>query len=118
MKKILVINLGWEQEPLLDRLSSYDVEIYGIHYNDDFYKKVKYKDVLICDLRDLNKILNYAEKIKPDAVISDQCDYSYFAQSFIGEKFKLPSANLRTAQIATNKYIQRVVSQEKKYKNS
>ncbi|MBW1615141.1 MAG: ATP-grasp domain-containing protein [Deltaproteobacteria bacterium] len=108
MKKIIVINLGWEQEPLLDLIDKKGFEIYGIHYNQDYYKKPRYKDVFITDLRDLVKILNYAEKIKPDAVISDQCDYSYFAQAVIAEKFKLPGPRIKEAQIAVNKHLQRI----------
>ena len=112
-RKIVVINLGWEQEPLLDRISDLDVDIYGIHYNDSYYKKPKYKDIFITDLRDLVRILQFAEKIKPDAVISDQCDYSYFAQSLIAEKLGLPGPKIKEAQSATNKYLQRSKSKQK-----
>jgi len=111
-KKIIVINLGWEQEPLLDKISEDGYEIYGIHYTEDYYKVPKYKDVLITSLRDLIKILKYAEKIKPDAVISDQCDYSYFAQSIIAERLNLSGPRIKEAQIATNKYLQRVKAKE------
>ena len=69
MKKILVINLGWEQEPLLDKLMEYDVEIYGVHYNENYYQKPNYRDVLVTDIRDLEKILSYAKNIDIDAVI-------------------------------------------------
>ncbi|MCX5807591.1 MAG: ATP-grasp domain-containing protein [Proteobacteria bacterium] len=111
-KKILVINLGWEQEPLLDKLSELGVNIYGVHYNDSYYKAPKYKDMLITDLRDLVKISRFAEKVKPNAVISDQCDYSYFAQSLIAEKLNLPGPRIMEAQRATNKYLQRTVSKQ------
>ena len=74
--RILFINLGWEQTPLIDLISLQNVELYGVHYNSDYYKRVKYRDILISDLRDLPRILRFAEKIRPDAVISDQCDYS------------------------------------------
>jgi formate-dependent phosphoribosylglycinamide formyltransferase (GAR transformylase) len=111
-KKIIVINLGWEQEPLLDKLSEFGVNIYGIHYNNTFYKVPRYKDILITDLRDLVKISRFAEKVKPDAVISDQCDYSYFAQSLIAEKLNLPGPRLKEAQTVTNKYLQRMKSKQ------
>ncbi|NOX15318.1 MAG: hypothetical protein GXP61_04740, partial [Epsilonproteobacteria bacterium] len=107
MKKILVINLGWEQEPLLDKLSSYDVDIYGVHYDKNYYKKPKYKDILITDLRSLEDILNFAKTYKIDAVISDECDYSYFAQAVVAQTLNLPGPRVQEAQIATNKYLQR-----------
>lgn len=114
MKKILVINLGWEQEPLLDRLNALDLEIYGIHYNNDYYKAPKYKDIFITDIRDLEAILEFARKIEPDAVISDECDYSYFAQALIAETFNLPGPNIVQAQVATNKLLQRQKAKEKR----
>ncbi len=106
-KKILVVNLGWEQEPMLEKLNEMDVDIYGVHYDGKYSKLCNYSDVLISDLRDLVKIVGYAERIKPDAVISDQCDYSYFAQAVISEKLGLPGPMIKDALIATNKYIQR-----------
>lgn len=111
-KRIIVINLGWEQEVLLDKLLEYELDIYGIHYNEAYYKSPNYKDLLITDLRDLNRILRFAEKIRPDAVISDQCDYSYFAQALIAEKFNLPGPRIKEAQIATNKFLQRTLARE------
>lgn len=111
-KKVLVINLGWEQEPLLDKLSTYNVEFYGVHYNENYYKKIDYKDILIADIRDIHLILNFADKIKPDAVISDQCDYSYFVQSLIAEKYNLPGPRTEAAQVNSNKLIQRNVAQK------
>ncbi len=111
-RKVLVINLGWEQEPLLDKLRDTGFDLYGVHYNASYYRVPAFKDVLISDLRDLEKILSFARKIKPDAVISDQCDYSYFAQSLIAEELMLPGPRIREAQLATNKYLQRVAARE------
>ncbi|MBM9501960.1 ATP-grasp domain-containing protein [Leptospira sp. 201903071] len=104
-KKILVINIGWEQEPLLNQLQKMDFEIYGVHS-----EKVNYsflKGLLICDLRDINRILEFAKSIKPDAVISDQCDYSHFAQAIVSEALGLPGPTLKQAQISSNKLAQR-----------
>ncbi len=115
-KKIIVINLGWEQELLLDKLSCLDLEIYGVHYNSSWYTKPEYKDVLVCDLRDLSKIMKYASSIVPDAVISDQCDYSNYAQAMIAEKFNLPGPRIKEAIVATNKYFQRILSRKKNLK--
>ncbi|MDH5368435.1 MAG: ATP-grasp domain-containing protein [Gammaproteobacteria bacterium] len=110
--RILFINLGWEQTPLIDLISLQDVELYGVHYNSDYYKGVKYRDILISDLRDLPRILRYAEKIRPDAVISDQCDYSQFVQAVISQKMGLPGPKVRSAQIANNKVLQRQLAKE------
>ena len=107
-KKILVINLGWEQEPLLDLIDASGLELYGIHDSDGYYSRPRYRDILISDFKDLKRITMYAEKVKPDAVISDQCDYSYLAQAVISEKLGLPGPSVSHALIATNKYLQRL----------
>jgi len=108
MKKILVINLGWEQEPLLDLIASRNLDMYGVHYDAAYSRQYPFKDVLITDLRKLNAILDFADQVQPDAVISDQCDYSYFAQACIAERHGLPGPGLGQAQLSSNKYLQRL----------
>lgn len=108
MKKVLVINLGWEQAPLIDYLAGLtDCQLFGIHYSNTPYRSDAFKAIHTCDLRDLPSILNFATCITPDAVISDQCDYSLFAQAIVAEKFNLPGPSLIAAQLANNKYLQR-----------
>ena len=110
--RVLFINLGWEQTPLIDLISQQDIELYGVHYNSDYYKGPKYRDILISDLRDLPRILRFAEKIRPDVVISDQCDYSQFVQAVISEKMGLPGPSVHSAQIGNNKVLQRQLAQK------
>jgi biotin carboxylase len=108
MKKILVINLGWEQVPLIDYLAGLtDCQLFGIHSSNDPYRSEIFKTIHTCDLRDLPSILDFAKSVTPDAVISDQCDYSLFAQAVVAEKFNLPGPSLISAQLANNKYLQR-----------
>lgn len=108
MKKILVINVGWEQAPLVDYLvEQVDCQLFGIHYNDEPYRKEVFKTIYTCDLRDLPSILKFAANVSPDVVISDECDYSLFAQAVIAEKFNLPGPSVMSAQLANNKYLQR-----------
>jgi len=111
-KKVLIINLGWEQQPLIDRLFSRGYIVYGVH-NNDKYEKRPYEKVLISDFRDLEKILNFAQSISIDAVISDQCDYSHFAQAFLCEKLNLKGPDIENAQISSNKFLQRTLAKKK-----
>ncbi|MDD5718021.1 MAG: ATP-grasp domain-containing protein [Sulfuricurvum sp.] len=106
-KKVLVINLGWEQEPLILRLAALDVDLYGIHSTPSPDHASLFTDIALIDYRDIEAILTYAKTIAPDAVISDQCDYSYFAQAAVAETLNLPGPTLKNAFIATNKYLQR-----------
>lgn len=112
MKRVLAINLGWEQEPLLHLLGSLGLEMYGIHANDSYYKGIRYHDLLISDLRDLPRLMRFAQKVQPDAVISDQCDYSQFAQAVIASRLGLPGPSVRDAQIGNSKFLQRKLGQE------
>ena len=105
--KALVINIGWEQERLVRVLAEYGVDIYAIHCNSAWNRDLPVTDVAEMDFRDLASILSYARKIQPDAVLADQCDYSYFAATFVSESLGLPGAKLADAQKTTNKWIQR-----------
>jgi biotin carboxylase len=106
--RILIINIGWEQEPLVDACFNIQgAEIFAVHYNSSGYRRDDFKKVLISDLLDLQKILDFAEEIKPEMVVSDQCDYSHVAQAMIAEKYNLPGPRIHTAQISANKWLQR-----------
>lgn len=113
MKKVLVINLGWEQEPLIKKLiERSDCILFGIHDNEKHINSKHFNTIKILDFRDLSGILKFANDIKPNAVISDQCDYSLMAQSLVAEKFNLPSPSVESAQLSNNKYLQRIKAKE------
>lgn len=105
-EKILVINTGWEQRPLVERLLERDLDVVGVHFEENELLK-ELDDYKISELRDLSSILSFARKHEPEAVISDQCDYSYFASTVVANDLNLPGSDLKKAQYATNKYLQR-----------
>ena len=107
-RKVLVINLGWEQVPLIDRLAERgDCALYGIHHDANPHRPDAFDEILTCDLRDLVRVVRFADRIAPDAVISDQCDYSLYAQALVAQKHGLPGPSLDAAHVANNKYLQR-----------
>jgi len=112
-RNVLFINLGWEQEPLLQLLGGWGCQIFGYHYNSEYSRIVPYRDICIGDLRDLEKIMNFAKSNKIDAVISDACDYSYFAQAYVSESLLCKASSLSQAQVAVNKLRQRQVASAK-----
>jgi len=113
-KRLLVINLGWEQRPLIDRLvARKEFDLFGIHHSHDSSIPLVFQDIYVTDLRDLASILDYALKIKPNYVISDECDYSLLAQAAIAEKLGLPGPSLHGAQLSNNKFLQREFSKNK-----
>ena len=107
-KRILIINLGWEQEPLIDACFEIPgAKIYGVHYNNQAYRFSEFERIIQVDLRDLDTILKFAEEVKPDLVVSDQCDYSHLAQAMVADRFNLPGPSIQTAMISSNKWLQR-----------
>ncbi len=108
---VLVINLGWEQAPLVQEVKAHGHRVFGIHYNDEVDPALDIDDVAVVPLRALDRILALAERVRPSAVVSDQCDYSYFAAALIAERLGLPGPRLAEAQLATNKLLQRQAAQ-------
>ncbi|WP_018969626.1 ATP-grasp domain-containing protein [Rubritalea marina] len=107
-QRVLILAIGWEQVPLIELLALRgDIDLYAVHYSEDYYKGVEYKEVLIADMLDFTEILAFAKKIRPTAVISDQDDYAYLAQSYVATEFGLPGPSVDIAELATNKYVQR-----------
>lgn len=106
-RKVLFINLGWEQEPLLKYISSQGYRLFGYHWSENYVQGVPYEDVCVGDVRDLEKILAFAKSAGVDAVISDACDYSYFAQAYLSESLQLRGPTISQAQVAVNKLLQR-----------
>ncbi|MCG3770533.1 MAG: Phosphoribosylglycinamide formyltransferase 2 [Nitrosomonadaceae bacterium] len=111
--RLLVINLGWEQAPLIDYLSAQGgLELYGVHYNAKSYRPKVFKEILTTNLRDLGCITEFADKVRPEAVIADQCDYSLFVQAMLAQRYGLPGPSLESAQFSNNKFLQRLRSRE------
>lgn len=104
---VLVINLGWEQEPLVREVQSLGYRIFGVHATDDIDPALPIDESAVIPPRELERMLQLAEKLRPVAVVSDQCDYSYFATALIAEKLGLPGPRVVQAQLATNKLWQR-----------
>lgn len=113
MKKVLCISLGWEQEPQLRILSKRaDVKLYGIHYNAPILSGISFEEVITGDLRDLTRMLSFAERVRPDAVICDEDDYGAMLQAVIAERLGLPGPRIAQAQLGANKFLQRTRASE------
>jgi biotin carboxylase len=106
-KTVLVINLGWEQEPLIREVASHGYRIVGVNADENWNHNLPVDEVHICDYRNIHQLLHIAHMVNPDAVISDECDYSYYATAIICEELSLPGAKLSAAQLTTNKWLQR-----------
>ncbi len=114
MERILVINLGWEQRPLIRALAARPKCIlFGVHNGKDFHDDLLFEKVIKCDYFDVSLILEFAQDNKVNAVISDQCDFSLFTQSVVAAALNLPGPSLEAAYLSNNKYLQRQKSKDK-----
>jgi biotin carboxylase len=106
-KTVLVINVGWEQQPLIEEVLSQGYRVVGIQISDSGQSSVAIDVVKRFNVRDISGILQFAKELQPDAVLSDQCDYSYFATALVAEALSLPGPRIAQAQLTTNKWLQR-----------
>lgn len=106
-KKILVIGAGWEQYSLIKKIKDEGHYIIATHPNlsaegfqlaDTFYIK---------DSRDISAHISIAETHKIDAVVSDNCDYSFYTAAIVASKLGLPFADLESAIFSNDKFLQR-----------
>ena len=110
MAKVLIINLGWEQQPLIERLSG-DNELYGI--NEDSKEDARFKKILRCGLNNYIDMVRFGKEMGVEAVISDQCDYSLLAQYIVARNMNIPGPTWQGAYYSNNKYMQRQKCEER-----
>jgi len=101
---IFVMRALWEQRPLIEAASQRGATVIAVDEDDDA-EGFEIADVheTVPSLRDLSSCLDVAREYDVDAVVSDECDYSFFTCSYLGERLGLPAADLTTAQVTTNK---------------
>lgn len=114
MTRVLFINPGWEQQPLVNRLiDHFECELYGVCLPDSKIESYSgFKKILSAGLFDIEKIAEFAKSHRIEAVISDQCDYSLFTQSIVASLLSLPCPSPESAYLSNNKYLQRLKAQD------
>ena len=114
MNQVLFINPGWEQLPLLNRLSSNDsIELYAITARGvTGVGKHFFKETAEFDFEEIPAILAFAQRNAIDCVISDQCDFSLFVQAIMSDIMALPGPTPAAAYLSNNKYLQRLKAEK------
>lgn len=101
---ILAMRAIWEQRPLIERAKACGAKVVAIDVDENAEGlAVADESVVVSELRDLSACFDAAIEYEVDAVVSDECDYSLFATSYIGDRLGLPSVSLGIAQQVTNK---------------
>uniref|UniRef100_UPI0040297847 ATP-grasp domain-containing protein n=1 Tax=Roseburia inulinivorans TaxID=360807 RepID=UPI0040297847 len=107
MKKIMILGANNFLVPLIKTskrlgywtiIASPDEKEPGFEYADE---------KVIVDLRDKNAVLEAAQKLKIDGIISDQAETPVRTQAFVANEMGLPGIGEDKAELFTNKYLMR-----------
>ncbi|MBC7759654.1 MAG: ATP-grasp domain-containing protein [Phormidesmis sp. FL-bin-119] len=111
-KTILVIGAGWEQRALIQSIKNEGYFIVATHPKlnadcfdlaDTFYVK---------DSRDIPSHIAIAETHQIDAIVTDNCDYSFYTASIIASKLGLNFASIQSAIFSNDKFEQRTTCEQ------
>ena len=106
MNKILIIGAGTFQLPLVERASrEYEVLIAAPSVDDRFSEYIS--GALISDVRDKERILDYARENNVSGVITDQTDIAVRTCAYVAEKMGLPGIGYDTGCLFTDKSLMR-----------
>lgn len=106
MKKILIVGAGTFQLPLVQAAGSrFKVLIAAPVVDDRFLPYISGK--LICDVRDKEKVLDYAVSNDVCGVVTDQTDIAVRTVAYVAEKMGLPGIGYETGCLFTDKSMMR-----------
>lgn len=106
-KKILIIGAGWEQVSLIEtakKMGHYIIATHS-HISADGFKLAD--QYYVKDSRDIKGHIAIAESHKIDAVLTDNCDYSFYTASVVASNLNLPFASIQSALYSNDKFAQR-----------
>ena len=106
MENILIIGAGEFQLPRVQRASrSYNVLLAAPVISDAF--KPYIADSLLTDVRDKERILEYAREHSVCGVITDQTDIAVRSVAYVAENLGLPGIGYETGHLFTDKSLMR-----------
>ncbi len=104
--RILVVGAGTFQLPLVEYASNYYDVILAAPVIDNKFKK-HIKDSILVDVRDKNRILDFAKKNNIIGVVTDQTDIAVRTVAFVADSLGLPGIGYETGCLFTNKSLMR-----------
>jgi len=107
MKKILVIGAGWEQYALLQTIKDEGHEIIATHPYLNAAGFTLASHYYVKESTDITAHLNIAKAHQIEAVLTDNCDYSFYTASVLAAKLGLPFAPISSAILCNDKFAQR-----------
>lgn len=104
MKKVMIIGAGPLQIPAIKKLKSYGMEVYACDYNVNAEGFLYADKKLLISTIDKEKVLEAAETIKPDHIITSTTDAPVVTVAYVREKLGMQiNISYKNAICATNK---------------
>lgn len=107
MKKILIIGADWEQKALIDEIKEQGYDIIATHPYMPAEGFIHASHFYVKEATDIGAHIRIAETHKIDAIITDNCDYSFYTAAIVASKLNLPFASIESAILSNDKFSQR-----------
>lgn len=102
--RAMLLNAGWEQLPLAQRLVDEGWQLCAVSGSDSSPVRRLVPGAWWCvDPRDLEHLSRIADDCEPEAILSDQCDYSRYAQAWLCEQRGLSGPSVESVAPTINK---------------
>jgi len=106
MKNLMIIGAGDFQLPLIQEAAK-NCKVFLVAPSIDERLLPFIEQICLTDVRDLDKVLNFAKDVKIDGVITDQTDIAVQTVAYVAEQLGLPGIGFETGQLFTNKALMR-----------
>lgn len=108
-KRVMILGASENQVPLIRKCLKRGYFIIVISIKGDYPGFDLANESYFIDIRDKDKILECAKRLKIDAILTDQTDVAVPTVAYVAEKLDLPSIGYQTALRFTDKNLMRKV---------
>lgn len=107
MKKVIVLPGTPMQVPLIKKLKERGYYTISFHPIDNFATLPYSDEYSLLDISKLDSCLAETNKVKPHAILSDECDIAMPAIAYLSEKMDIPALSKSDASLYTDKSLMR-----------
>lgn len=112
MKKVLVLPGTQWQVPLIEKIQEMGHQALVVNPDPEAPGMMKADRVLVSDIFDKKRVIDFGRDQKVDAVMSDECDIAMNLVAELGKMFNVPTLNEETAALYTDKFLMREFSKQ------
>ena len=102
-KKIIILPGSAMQVPFVKKLRDKGYFIISFHPCNEFPTKEYSDDYRVVDILDKEKCLEFAKEIKPDVILSEECDIAMPTIAYLSKELSIPSLSINDASLYTDK---------------